>query len=172
MRLEAFVNDRALCSASLQGAGTLAAHVVMSEQRDGRREPCELRLDGLQEERGQPIVLNWQPAHLGIGDEVRLRLLPDSTGDAAATQAHATSLAAGLPLQSDAQATRLVDLCNRFHAELFEWLDQALPGEPKQHAVALKLAVSHVAYAMTERLLYPAYLQRPSLIPPQLQHDL
>jgi hypothetical protein len=76
---------------------------------------------------------------------------------------------ATLPLQSDAQAMALVDLCNRFDAELFDWLDRTLPGEPAEHEVALKRAVSNVAFALTERLLYPAYLQRPALIPPPLR---
>ena len=74
-----------------------------------------------------------------------------------------------LPLQSDVQARRLVDLCNRFHAELFDWLDGTLPGEPTDHAVLLKRAVSNVAYTMAERLLYPAYVDRPALVPPQLR---
>jgi hypothetical protein len=76
---------------------------------------------------------------------------------------------ATLPLQSDAQAERLVALCNRFHAELFDWLDRTLPQEPAEHAVPLKRAVSNVAYAMAERLLYPAYLERPALVPSQLR---
>jgi len=84
-------------------------------------------------------------------------------------QAPATPPAAALPLQSDAQAQRLVDLCNHFDAELFDWLDRTLPGEPAEHAVALKRAVSNVAIALTERLLYPAYLQRPALIPSALR---
>ena len=82
-----------------------------------------------------------------------------------------TSPALPLPLQSDAQAQHLVDLCNRFHAELFDWLDRTLPGEPTDHAVPLKRAVSDVAFAMAERLLYPAYIERPLLIPPQLRDD-
>jgi hypothetical protein len=86
--------------------------------------------------------------------------------------APATSPEATLPLQSDAQAQRLVELCNRFDAELFAWLDRTLPGEPAEHAVALKRAVSNVAFALTERLLYPAYLQRPALIPPPLRDPI
>lgn len=77
-----------------------------------------------------------------------------------------------LPLQSDAQAQHLVELCNRFHSDLFDWLDRTLPGEPEAHAVALKVAVSNVAFAMADRLLYPAYLDRPDLIPPPLRRDL
>jgi hypothetical protein len=86
-------------------------------------------------------------------------------------EASATS-PASLPLQSDAQAQRLVDLCSRFDGELFDWLDRTLPSEPPEHAVAPKRAVSDVACAMAERLLYPAYLERPALIPPQLRGEL
>jgi hypothetical protein len=86
--------------------------------------------------------------------------------------APATSSEPTLPLQSDVQAQRLVDLCNRFDAELFDWLDRTLPGESADHEVALKSAVSNVAFVLTERLLYPAYLQRPALIPPALRDPL
>ena len=79
---------------------------------------------------------------------------------------------AQLPLQSDLQAQRLVELCNRFHNELFDWLDHTLPGEPEAHAVPLKVAVSSVACAMADRLLYPAYLDRPELIPPALRKTM
>jgi hypothetical protein len=88
------------------------------------------------------------------------------------TNASATPAPLVLPLQSDAQAKRLVDLCNRFHAELFDWLDRTLPDEPTEHAVPLKRAVSNVAFAMAERLLYPTYLERPTLIPPQLRDEI
>lgn len=82
------------------------------------------------------------------------------------------STPAHLPLNSDAQCARLVELCNRFSSELFDWLDQALRDEPKAHSAPLKRAVSNVAFALTERLLYPAYLQRPQLIPAALRTDL
>lgn len=172
MRLEAFVNDRVSCTAALQGAGTLAAHVVMNEQPDGRREPFELRVEGVQHGTQPPTTLQWQPTHLGLGDEVRLRLLPDGPGQSAPTQVGSAAAAPPLPIDSDAQCARLVELCNRFSSELFEWLDQTLPGEPKAHSVPLKVAVSNVAFALTERLLYPAYLQRPQLIPAALRADL
>lgn len=87
-------------------------------------------------------------------------------------QPDANTMPAALPLQSDAQAERLVELCNRFHAELFDWLDRTLPQEPSEHAVPLKRAVSNVAFAMAERLLYPAYLERPALVPPPLRDDV
>lgn len=77
-----------------------------------------------------------------------------------------------LPLQSDTRAQQLVELCNRFDAELFNWLDRTLPNEPQEHAVALKRAVSTVACTMAERLLYPTYIERPALIPPQLRGEL
>jgi hypothetical protein len=77
-----------------------------------------------------------------------------------------------LTLQSDTPARQLVELCNRFHAELFDWLDRTLPNEPPEHAVALKRAVSDVACSMAERLLYPAYVERPALVPPQLRGEL
>ena len=84
----------------------------------------------------------------------------------------AGSSTAALPLHSDVQAQRLVDLCNRFHAELFEWLDGTLPNEPHENAVPLKRAVSGVAYTLAERLLFPAYTGRPALIPPQVRDEL
>jgi hypothetical protein len=87
-------------------------------------------------------------------------------------QPDANAMPAELPLHSDAQAARLVELCNRFHADLFDWLDRTLPQEPSEHAVPLKRAVSNVAFAMAERLLYPAYLERPALVPPPLRDDV
>jgi hypothetical protein len=161
-----------LCTAQLQGKGTLAAHVVMTEQQDGRHEPCELRVEGMPSDAQQGAVLQWPSTHLGLGDEVRLRLLPDGPGQVAPLRVDGAAAPAPLPLNSDAQCVRLVELCNRFSTELFQWLDQTVRDEPKAHSVPLKVAVSNVAFVLAERLLYPAYLQRPQLIPNALHTDL
>ena len=73
-----------------------------------------------------------------------------------------------LPLHTAAHAARLVQLCNRFTADLFDWMDVAVADEPAAHRVAIKIAVSDVAMALADRLLYPTYLQRPQLIPAEL----
>jgi hypothetical protein len=77
-----------------------------------------------------------------------------------------------LPPLSDVQSAQLVELCNRFSADVFEWLDRAVRDQPREVRIPLKTAVSNVAFVLTERLLYPAYLQRPDLVPPELQADL
>jgi hypothetical protein len=168
MRLEASVNDRELCTALLHGAGTLAAHVVMSTQADGRIEPCELRVEGAQRDSAEPIALRWQGTHLGVGDEVRLRVLADGPGQEPAERLSSAVPPPPLPLNSEAHSAGLVALCNRFSSDLFAWMEQAIAAEPAAHRVPIKLAVSSVAYALTERLLYPAYLQRPHLVPPEI----
>jgi hypothetical protein len=77
-----------------------------------------------------------------------------------------------LPLLSDVHGAQLAELCNRFSADIFEWLDRAIQGQPREVRVPLKIAVADVAYALSDRLLYPVYLQRPDLVPPELQADL
>ena len=74
-----------------------------------------------------------------------------------------------LPVDSAEHAARLVQLCNRFSADLFDWMDRALADEPTAHRVPIKVAVSQVAMALADRLLYPTYLQRPQLIPGELR---
>ena len=73
-----------------------------------------------------------------------------------------------LPLDTAEHAARLVQLCNRFTADLFDWMDVAVADEPAAHRVAIKVAVSDVAMALADRLLYPTYLQQPQLIPADL----
>lgn len=62
----------------------------------------------------------------------------------------------------------LVELCMRFEAALFDWMDRAIAGQPVERCVPVKLAVSEVAFALTDRLLYPTFLQFPQLLPPDL----
>lgn len=62
----------------------------------------------------------------------------------------------------------LVDLCTRFEGALFDWMDRAAAGQPVERRVPLKVAVSEVAFALTDRLLYPTYLRFPQLIPAHL----
>lgn len=74
-----------------------------------------------------------------------------------------------LPLDAAEHAARLVQLCNRFTADLFEWMDHAVADEPAAHSVPIKVAVSAVAMTLADCLLYPTYLQRPQLIPHELR---
>jgi hypothetical protein len=76
--------------------------------------------------------------------------------------------ASQLPLQTADHAARLVDLCSRFTEDLFDWMDRAIANEPSAHRIPLKVAVSSVAMTLTDRLLYPTYLERPELIPPDV----
>jgi len=62
----------------------------------------------------------------------------------------------------------LVDLCTRFEGALFDWMDRALATQPVAQRVPLKLAVSEVAFVLTDRLLYPTYRHFPQLIPAHL----
>ena len=72
-------------------------------------------------------------------------------------------------VDSDDLSRELVQLCNRFTGDLFDWMDRALACEPQAHHVALKVAVSQVTFALTDRLLYPSYRHHASLIPADLQ---
>ena len=71
-------------------------------------------------------------------------------------------------VDSTALNGELVDLCTRFEGALFDWMDRALATQPATSPVPLKLAVSEVAFALTDRLLYPTYLHFPQLIPAHL----
>jgi hypothetical protein len=62
----------------------------------------------------------------------------------------------------------LVALCTRFEDELFGWLNRAVVGQPHPSEVALKQAVTEVAFTLTDRLLYPTYLRFPDLVPATL----
>ncbi|MBL8318783.1 MAG: hypothetical protein JNJ42_10280 [Burkholderiaceae bacterium] len=62
----------------------------------------------------------------------------------------------------------LVTLCTRFEDELFGWLERALIGQPREREVALKRAVTEVAFTLTDQLLYPTYLRFPALVPASL----
>jgi hypothetical protein len=77
-----------------------------------------------------------------------------------------------LPPLSNAHSAQLVELCHRFSTDAFDWLDLATQDQTREARVLLKIAVSNVAFVLTERLLYPAYLQRPDLVPPELRADL
>jgi hypothetical protein len=65
-------------------------------------------------------------------------------------------------------SNELVSLCTRFEDELFGWLDRALVGQPHDREVALKRAVTEVAFVLTDQLLYPTYLRFPALVPAAL----
>jgi hypothetical protein len=83
---------------------------------------------------------------------------PDDRPDAAA------------PLvDSDDLSRELVQLCTRFSDDLFAWLDKAIAREQERRRVPLKVAVSQVAYALTDRLLYPTYVHHAGLIPEALR---
>jgi hypothetical protein len=88
------------------------------------------------------------------------------------TQQVSDAAAQALPPLSDALSAQLVQLCNRFSADLFDWLDQAVRNKPREQSVPLKLAAANVAYVLSDRLLYPAYLQRPDLVPRDLQAEI
>lgn len=64
----------------------------------------------------------------------------------------------------------LVDLCTRFESALFDWMDRALAAQPSARHVPLKVAVSEVAFALADRLLYPTYMHFPELLPAHLAH--
>lgn len=72
-------------------------------------------------------------------------------------------------VDSDDLSCELVQLCHRFNEDLFDWMDRALACEPEPHRVPLKVAVSQVAFALTDRLLYPTYRHHARLIPIDLQ---
>lgn len=71
-------------------------------------------------------------------------------------------------VDSPALNGELVDLCRRFEGALFDWMDRALAAQAPARHVPLKVAVSEVAYALTDRLLYPTYLHFPQFLPPEL----
>ncbi len=71
-------------------------------------------------------------------------------------------------IDSDDLSRELVQLCQQFTADLFDWMDRALACEPEPHRVPLKVAVSQVAFALTDRLLYPTYRHHAALIPTDL----
>lgn len=72
-------------------------------------------------------------------------------------------------VDSDDLSRELVHLCNRFTDDLFEWMDRALACEPQRHHVPLKVAVSQVAFALTDRLLYPTYRHHAAAVPADLR---
>lgn len=74
-------------------------------------------------------------------------------------------------VDSSALNGELVDLCTRFEDALFDWMDRALAAQPSTRHVPLKLAVSEVAFALADRLLYPTYLHFPELLPAHLAHS-
>lgn len=71
-------------------------------------------------------------------------------------------------VESAALNGELIDLCTRFQDQLFDWMNRAIAGQPLPRKVALKVAVSEVAFALTDRLLYPTYLSFPQLLPVEL----
>ncbi len=72
-------------------------------------------------------------------------------------------------VDSDDLSRELVQLCHRFTDDLFEWMDRALVSAPEPHHASLKVAVSQVAFALTDRLLYPTYRHHVTLIPIDLR---
>jgi hypothetical protein len=79
---------------------------------------------------------------------------------AAASHDHPPALVDSASLNQE-----LVALCTRFSDDLFAWMDRALVTQATDRRVPTKLAVADVAYALTDRLLYPTYANHPELLP-------
>ncbi len=83
------VNGKVACTAVLDGEGVLGAHISWVRRKGSRKPPqLSLHVGGLDSRSGDHLI--WYEAlPLHLGDEVRVRMVADRTGDPPAVRKRA-----------------------------------------------------------------------------------
>lgn len=170
MRIEASVNGKQLCTASIVGPGYLSAHLNLSD-RPNEQKPGVLRVVGCETESTETQFVEWPVGEVQVGDVVQLRVLPEGQGtqpvERRSSSESPTNLFTGV-----AQGQELLSICATFEVQLADLLAKVKESESESEYLKFRRAVGHVAAELGERFLYPVYRNHPSLVPPELKGEL
>lgn len=172
MRISAFVNGTKQFVASLAGAGYLSAHLNLADRPKEQSQRRNLRVVAFDTNSPtETISLKWPVIDLSIGDVIELRLLEDGGGDPPIEQARGSEAPSNL-LASQALASELVSICEKFESRLIELLRKSELSETEDEYGKFKLAVGHVVANLGDRFLYPVYRGHPDLVPDDFKGEL
>lgn len=167
MRIQAFLNDKPVCTAGLDTSGFLSAHlntVVRCSEPDAQNA---LRLVGIETHKTESVYIDWPVVNVKEGDVVTLKLLPDGRSTEP-VQTKRSSEAPSNLLTNTAFANRILAVCSAFETQLEELLAESASVEPSNEVEKIQRACFEVAASLGEHLLYPIYRRHSSLIPQEL----
>jgi hypothetical protein len=172
MRLSLSVNGQSHCTASVNGAGYLSAHLNMQSRPKENDYSQSIRLDGMETGEAETVRMKWPAQPLKVGDIVELNILPDDGVSDPPVEVKKSSEAPSNLFSNAELAKEVFDTVRDFDSRLMQLLSKSERIEPSEEQSKVKLAIGAVLYELGEHLLYPIFRRHKNLVPEEMKGEL